>query len=126
MKNTSKILIDCLLIILGIPLIPIGFVKWQNEGFVLDASGTMGSFEGNMGFFTMLLGLALISYAIMDFLIFRMRRSVISEKPSRIAGTIIGQNIEDSITTFEEIDNKFKSRSCGALWHPYKERARRY
>jgi hypothetical protein len=71
MKTVSMIFVDFLLTIAGIPLIPIGFQKWKSEDFHLDISGDIASFEGNMGFCLMLLGIVLICYACFDFWVLR-------------------------------------------------------
>jgi len=72
MKNALFILIDITFVMTGITLIPIFFKKWKGIGFVLNSKVEMGApFNGNAYLILILLGMALICYAVFDFILFR-------------------------------------------------------
>ena len=77
-KNTALIIVDFIMVIVGIILIPTFFLKWKSIGFefntTLEASRGVPLNDGNAFFMMILLGIALICYAVIDFLVFRIKR----------------------------------------------------
>jgi uncharacterized membrane protein len=72
MKNTILVIIDLLFIIAGFFLIPTFFSKWKSIDFTFDLTYKMGNtLEGNTHFIMILLGVALVCYAIFDLFVFR-------------------------------------------------------
>ena len=100
MKKIVFICLDFLAIIVGILFIPIGFLKWRHEDYILNFSGQMASFEGNMGFCLMLLGIALIGYSVFDIKTFRI-------SPPDIEIYTSGVNDRKIIRSFEQNEKEF-------------------
>ena len=72
MKNTLCIMFDIALIAIGLILIPIGFLKWSEMGYLIEAWSDRGLFEGRSSFFIMTIGIASLLYGVFDLWVFRL------------------------------------------------------
>jgi hypothetical protein len=71
MKNKLIILFDCLVALAGVLIAPYFFIEWKGVNFAIDTWKVGATREGNVNFFMMILGIALIFYAAFDILVFR-------------------------------------------------------
>ena len=76
MRNLSFIALDVLMILAGIVISPIFFMKWRNIGFSISSKAEYGaSFEGNSFIILSLFGIVLTIYGVLDLWLFRIKKN---------------------------------------------------
>lgn len=75
-----SLLIDVILILCGMVLTPWAIIKWSELGFRLESKFYAGNRDGTFFLIAVLIGIALISYGILNALIFRRKSNMISTK----------------------------------------------
>ena len=68
-----RILINAILIIIGIIIAPLSFLKWSGTGFLIEPLYSPGDGEGRTYLFIFLLGISMVLYGFFNLLIFHSR-----------------------------------------------------
>jgi len=82
MRTAIAVVIDCLMLLAGIVLVPVSFIRWKSLGFPIESRFQRNtSFDGLACLITILIGIVLICYAVFDLMLRRRSNSAHNDIP---------------------------------------------